>query len=913
MKISKTLLCASILWGLAAGAHAQDATSTPTATAPAAGDTAKTKTPQQRAQEKQAQNLQSVTVTGYRQSLAKAIDIKRNANAVVDAISAEDIGKFPDTNAAESLAHLPGISVDRQFGEGEKVSINGTDPALNRVLINGQTIASGDWGGNPTDTSGRTFNYTLLSPEIIGNMEVYKSPEARIDEGSIGGTVIIHTRKPLDLPANTLRGSLGYNYNDRSKDGNPRGSVLWSWKNSDSSFGFLTALTHDKENLSRAGIEFFGYTNGVNYNSDGSINTGNSVPSTANVTGSGNVATDKVPVGINSSYFQQTRERNGIQSALEWRPDDKNEFNLTGIYVKGKYNNYSESRYVCPGCGDLGKVTDLTQNNGYITSATVSSTTGNGQPYAQLDANYRMSTVTTKSLNLRHDYNGDKWVLTSQVGYTSARGGKDPEYLMKYLLQSGGYNFSYDGKNTAVNYDNGSAGNWGLLAAPAGSVPGDSSINGKYQAGGIYYETTKDREKYAQFDASRDLEWGPINQVQMGFKYINHDNSEFSRGNRINTTDAISLSDFNPGTTPSGLYDGLHASGDLTNWPTANLGTVQSYLNAQPQGPYNVNYPSIFNVKELTRDLYVQFNYTSDIGLRGNFGVRYVDTTDKSTYYQSTDGSAYYLAQSKNHYYKPLPSFNMAYDIDEDKVVRFGVSKVIARPRYSDLAGSVSLNSNGGNYTGSAGNPNLKPYSSTNFDLAGEWYFAPSSLLATELFYRKIGNYIVTNTDERSFLDPTTGQTNLYTITSPVNVSNAKVRGISLMYQQDLGYGFGLQTNYTYAHADASTGLNMPFLSKNTLNIIPYYEKGPWSARINYSWRSPYFTQIGRLDSHVFADQYKELDFTVGYQVNDWMGVNFSATNLLDSTYYWFNDVKYAPIGMYKNGRTYSVSLNFKL
>ena len=114
MKISKTFLCASILWGLAAGAYAQDTTSAP----PAAGDTAKTKTPQQRAQEKQAQNLQTVTVTGYRESLQKAMDIKRNANAIVDAISAEDIGKFPDTNAAESLAHLPGISVDRQFGEG---------------------------------------------------------------------------------------------------------------------------------------------------------------------------------------------------------------------------------------------------------------------------------------------------------------------------------------------------------------------------------------------------------------------------------------------------------------------------------------------------------------------------------------------------------------------------------------------------------------------------------------------------------------------------------------------------------------------------------------------------------------------------------------------------------------------------
>ncbi|SFR88203.1 iron complex outermembrane recepter protein [Dyella sp. OK004] len=849
------------------------------------------------ADNKSASTLATVTVSGYRASLDKAIDIKRNANAVVDAISAEDIGKFPDTNAAESLAHLPGITVDRQFGEGEKVSINGTDPALNRALLNGQTIASGDWGGNPTDTSGRTFNYTLLSPEVIGAMEVYKSPEARIDEGSIGGTVIIHTRKPLDLPANTLRGSLGYNYNDRSKDGNPRGSVLWSWKNKDGDFGFLTSITHDKADLSRAGIEFFGYT------------TGAGIPSTASVSGSGNVATDKVPVGINSAYFQQTRERNGIQSALQWRPDDKNEFNLTGLYIKGKYNNYSESRYVCPGCGDLGKITSLTQNNGYITQGTVSSATG--QPYAELDANYRKSTVTTKSINLRHDYNGDKWVLTSQVGYTSATGGKDPEYLMKYLLQSGGYDFSYDGRNTAVNYQNGSAGNWGLAASPAGSAPG-ASIDGKYQAGGIYYSVTKDREKYAQFDASRDLDWGPINQVQMGVKYINHDNGQNSRGNRINTTDAISLSQFNPGGTPSGLFDGLNASGDLTNWPTANLGSVQGYLKSQPQGPYNIDYPSTFGVKEITKDLYAQFNFESN-GLRGNFGVRYVDTMDKSRYYQSNDGSPYQLVEGKTHYYKPLPSFNIAYDVDESKVLRFGVSKVIARPRYADLAGSVSLSGTGGNFTGSAGNPNLKPYQSTNFDLAGEWYFAPSSLLSTEVFYRKIGTYIVNTTTDRVMLDTTTGQTNTYSITSPVNASNAKVRGISLMYQQDLGYGFGVQTNYTYSHASTSPGLNMPFLSKNTFNLIPYFEKGPWLFRVNYSWRTPYFTQVGRLNSDVFSDQYKQLDVTASYQVNDWMGLTFSATNLLDSTYYWYNQVKYAPIGMYKNGRTYAVGVNFKL
>ncbi|NYF20309.1 iron complex outermembrane receptor protein [Xanthomonas sp. JAI131] len=844
--------------------------------------------PASSAESKNVQELDTITVTGYRASLEKSQAVKRSANSIVDAISAEDIGKFPDTNAAESLAHLPGISVDRQFGEGEKVSINGTDPALNRVLLNGQTIASGDWGGNPSDTSGRTFNYTLLSPEIIGLMEVYKTPEARIDEGSIGGTVIVHTRKPLDLPKNTIRGSVGYNYNDRSEEGNPRGSALWSWKNDDETFGALISATHDKQDISRAGIEFFGYTTGAN------------IPATANVTGDGgNVATAKVPAGINSAYFQQTRERNGLQGALQWKPNEQNEFNLTGIYIKGKYNNFSESRYVCPACNnDLQKVTSANVENGYITSGTVTDGAA-GQPYAQLDTNYRESTVTTQSVNLRHDWYGDNWVFTTQAGTTKATGGKNPEYLMKFLLQDGGYNFNYDGSHTGVTYDNNSASNWGLASGQ--------------QAGGVEYTTTQDKEKYFQFDAARDLQWGPFNKVLVGYKYINHDNGQNSRGNAIFANQDVLLTDFSPGTTPSGLYDGLGASGDLVNWPTANLNSVLKYLKSLPQAALTPKYGQIYDVKEITSDLYAQMNFEAG-KFRGNVGLRYADTKDKSQYYQTNDGgTTYTFEQVSNEYKKPLPSFNIAYDLDDTKVLRFSAAKVMARPRYSDLAGSFSLNSTSGDLTASGGNPDLKPYESTNYDLAAEWYFAPSSMLSAEVFYRDISSYIVSTTTTEILSDPTNGIVNQpYSVTRPVNATGAKVKGASLNYQQAFGYGFGLQANYTYAESSSEDGLNLPYLSRNTYNVIPYWENGPWMVRVNYSYRSKYFTQIGRLDSNVFTDEYKQLDLTASYEINDWMSVSVSATNLLDSTYYWYNEVKYAPIGMYKNGRGYQAQLNFK-
>ncbi|AKO07814.1 TonB-dependent receptor [Xanthomonas oryzae pv. oryzicola] len=860
--------------------------------------------------------LDTVTVTGYRASLEKSQSVKRAANSIVDAISAEDIGKFPDTNAAESLAHVPGISVDRQFGEGEKVSINGTDPALNRVLLNGQTIASGDWGGNPSDTSGRTFNYTLLSPEIIGLMEVYKTPEARIDEGSIGGTVIVHTRKPLDLPKNTIRGSVGYNYNDRSKEGNPRGSALWSWKNDDETFGALISATHDEQDLARAGIEYFGYTTGRN-------DKGAGIPATATITGDGsNVATARVPAGISSAFFQQTRERNGLQGALQWKPDENNEFNLTGIYIKGKYNNYSQARYVCPACNkDLEKVTRANVENGVVTSATVSDNTQGGvkdQPYAQMDTNYRESTVTTKSLNLRHDWSGEKWVFTTQVGDTQATGGKNPEYLMKFLMQDGGYNYAFDGSHTAVNYDNGGASNWALPGNPAGLAPGAQTIPGTepplspMQAGGIYYQKSKDQEKYFQWDASRDLALGPFNKLQFGYKYINHDNGVDARGNRINTTDPVSLTQFNPGTTQSSLYDGLGASGDLTTWPTANLGAVRRYLLAQPQGPYNTDFGGSFDVKEITQNVYTQLNFESG-QWRGNVGVRLLDTTDKSEYWQSADNGDSYSRVAETHdYRKALPSFNVAYDVTDDAVLRFSVAKVMARPRYGDLAGSFTVNSGNGNLTASGGNPDLKPYESTNYDLAAEWYFAPSSMLSGEVFYRDISSYIVSTTAPEFRPSNGMNEAGTYQITTPTNASDAKVKGASINYQQTFGLGFGLQANYTFAKADASTGLNLPYLSRDTYNVIPYWEHGDWTVRVNYSYRSKYFTQLGRLASEDFADSYKQLDLTASYQITDYMGLTFGATNLLDSTYKLYSGTRDTPTAFYKNGRGYQAQLNFK-
>ncbi len=359
--------------------------------------------------------LDGIKVVGYQASLGKALNVKRNADAIIDAISAEDIGKFPDTNVAESLSRLSGITVDRQFGEGEKVSILGTDPALNRVLLNGQAIASTSWGGDPNDPDSSSFNYSTLAPEVVGLMEVYKTPEARIDEGSIGGTVIVNTRKPLDLERNTFTGTVTYGYNDRPDEGKPNASVLYSWKNQDETLGVLTSVMHSQRLLRRDGVEIFGYDNVA----------GAAFPPA--VVGNN---TGVFPTSINTALFQQTRKRDGCSAALQWKPDSEFELNLTGPYVKESFDNYNQSRYGYWG-SNPGDAQALGFENGVATSGTFGD-----QSNTYLDGYLRNSEVTTGSIHLRTDWHGDGWNASSQVGYTSSQGGAERIYGIQ-IPQSG--------------------------------------------------------------------------------------------------------------------------------------------------------------------------------------------------------------------------------------------------------------------------------------------------------------------------------------------------------------------------------------------------------------------------------------------------------------------------------------------
>ncbi|EZP57226.1 TonB-dependent receptor [Sphingomonas sp. RIT328] len=931
MHLRHAILVTTALAGLAA-ALPSTAQTAPTASPPGSDDQAATTT----ATDAPADG--DIIVTGYRGSLQKAINVKRNANAVVDVITSEDVGKFPDRNVAESLSHIPGVSIDRRFGEGEKVAILGTDPALNRMLLDGHALASADWGGNDNDPSSRTFNYSLLAPELVDRLEVYKSPEPRIEEGSLGGTVIVRTRRPLDLPANSIFASGGYSYNDRSDKGNARGSGLYSWRNADETFGVLVAATYDKQNLTRAGVEFFGYDNTAP-NADGTYNSpfvnrasdGTLSLKSPGATITGGTIEDLYkaasPFGINYAYFQQQRERKSVSGTMQFRPSSDLTLTLNGTHIDGNYNNYSQSMYTIPGAWTGNVLQSATISNGVVTAASFGAATSQS---AQLDTLVRRTSLKTDNLNLFADWEGDGGAKVNfSGGWSRAKGGRNPEYLFNVQTKLP-YSYAFTNNTATVNFV-------GDLTNPANyfTNPNNNAaqIEGRpvltstgaqliaAQIGGLDYSVTTDRDIFGGYDATIPVSVGPFTEILLGSRVTDHVNRVDARG--INTYLQQSLDVTQLGvtalTTPDGTFDGSGGMGNATKYLNLPQQSVIDILANAINSPLVTKVGASTEVRETVMASYAQANFDQD-GLRGNIGGRLVYTRDISNYATTLSNTVNPVpvpTRTVNDYLKFLPSLNIAYSITPKVIVRGAAARVIARPRYEDLAAATSLN----NVTldGGGGNPNLKPYESTNYELTAEYYPRAGSLLAVELFRREISNYIFNTRTNAVFFNSLTGALATYNVNQPINGGKAKVNGALISAQSDIWGGFGLQANYSYQESSTSntdvtgTTLNLPYLSKHTVNVIPYFEKGPFQARVSYNYRSSYFRTIGRLGSREMVAPYSQLDASASLNITKGIVLSVNAQNLLDETYLQYNATPDRPTAFYKNGRTFAAAVSFRM
>ena len=848
-------------------------------------------------------------VNGYASSLATSLNTKRESEDNVEVITAEDVGKFPDNNLAESLSHLPGISVDRLFGEGERVSIEGVDPNLNRVLLNGEPVSTADW--YVLDNQSRQFNYLLLSPDVIGQAEVFKTWEPSLLEGSIGATVNVTTRNPLDLAPLVFEGTITDGYNDRSKKNEGSENAMLSWHNDSKTFGILIGGEDNREYLRRDGVESLVEDNNTNLGVAGPLPGQPAGPwDTAEV--------------VNSAEFLQLRHHQGGNVDAVFKPNDRLSLEFTGLYVKQTMDNVNFSYYIYPGdnWSGLPNITNPTVTNGILGSYTI-----NSAPLV-IDAFNRAAQIVTQDYNLKGKYHGDNFDLETDAGFTRATGGTQHQFFAEYFVfANANINESKTSSSFAVTGVPGPDANASNLNSGADfSAAGEPS----FDYGNIASNPEVDDEKWIKMDLIFPLK-GALKNVKAGLRFSDHKAGENGAVVSVPGADEVvtPLTAIGVSAAPANYLDGLpnitssmsqhvmtNSYGGVANFignlPEGNGQTLLQFFNSTPpaDGAVFTATPT-FTIDERINAAYVESSF-ADGPLSGNFGARFVETTTTSASYNlSTTPPT--LQSSQSTYDNVLPAVNLAYDVAQDQVSRFSVAEVIARPNTSAEANYVELYDS--TLGGVGGNAALKAIQSTNFDWDYEYYFAKNSYFAVDLFYKDFSNYIVNATNPEQWTDYSLAghPTETYEISRPSNGGSATSEGGTISYQQTFQYGLGLTANYTLLHTSSASG-PLPYSSKDLVNVSPFYESKWGTLRLTYSWRDDYLTSSFNGQSAVWTAPRSELDANAAINITKNFQILLSATNLLDATYaQYFKNTGAASLlaDEYKFGRTYSVSLHW--
>lgn len=803
-----------------------------------------------------AQQLDQVVVTGIRASLQTAATIKKNASAVVDAVSAEDVGKLPDSDVGQALGRIPGVSVGRSFGQGASVSIRGSDPQMTYTTLNGQTVASTGWY-DQMDID-RSFNYSLLPAELIGGMEVYKSSQANLTEGGIGGTVIVKTRKPLDLDAHTVFLSSHYS---RSSISEPEKEVsgLYSWRTPSRSFGVLVAAGLSRGDYVRNGIEA-----DSRWNSD-----------------------------VAPTAFVTERKRTSFNVALQARPAEGLELGLNLLKMKLDADSSNASDYLMHDANCDKRNTAVKSDAFNPAGMCLHSTTtaANPLPHKFFQVWARGASMDSSSVVADAHYKLADGKLDLVLGSTKAKGGTSITTNYQTAAFDGAAGpftrpnwqgtIDASGKQISINPTTNQS--WGVSALPAQMSPETWATS----AG-----PNKDREKFGQLDASFNLDWGVISAFKTGVRLADH---RFEK----RSFQPIWNSSIAPVATTS-LFSG---SVDVASWsvPRADIGAMLDNTRKNISG-WVEDRSGYGELNEKNRSVYGMFEFDTE-GVRGNFGLRYISTRATSTGYKfdgTTPADQYSgnqnwaktTAATQASYNDVLPSLNIAFDLRKDLVLRATASQAITRPNFANMFGVTVSGYNDdrpNNETWTIGNIGLKPMKSSQADLGLEYYYGKGNLLSATFFVKDISNFIVSSVLQNQkvgLVDPLTKVDN-WTVESFQNAGGGRIRGLELQVNHAFSNGFGVSGNYTFTDGTAPgssylDGLNLfTQASRHNLNLVGYYETENYFGRLAYNWRSKYMIREGaKWYGNRMHDAYGTLDLSLGWNINKWLKLSLDAVNL---------------------------------
>ena len=893
-------------------------TSQPAAPQPAVPATANTTSAAEAGQPQDAATAQDVSqgnsapgagddivVVGLRGSLQRNLDLKRTSSGVVDVISAEDIGKFPDSNVAASLQRLPGVSIQRSGSRGEPtgITVRGFGGDFNTTLYDGRRIS--------TATGGRQIDFSTVGVDFIGQLSVLKTPDVSLASSSIGATVNIAFPNPFDHPGFRVAATGSGSIQDRSGKIVPTGGLLVSSTNADETFGVLADVIYTKRDTDTNRVYVSGWPGGnfAPCQLAGSTGTCTPTSNTASAAYANPANRQNLPGWFPQQYgAEQQRvqdERVDARISLQYHPSDDLMLTIDNNFSRQTITQENYAFGVWFNQGDLRNVT--LDKNGTATDFTQ---TGTPTDFTAA-LNKQILQTNQTGLNVKYDatsnltLEGDVAYAKSWLNPGDVIGSRNGDIGYGNALSNNlRFTVGGDSKNAFPTISN---------FGPAGNAAGwaDTSLIGSHvavnqtqhntdelvqfrgnatwkqddltiKAGGQFYQDTFDFRNQSTFTNNFWQAYAGYGAPSRGTSGISPLPASLYQG-------SVGLNDFIPGFkgslppsvfvfSPVAYQNYLTSLGNPSaqTVPGFNYGNVTGFTGTFDEA---VDPGSVLKVRERTWSLYFSVNFKTEIGslpFTFNAGVRnevtnlvatgqgrlptsLVTSTADPTLLSIPTYTPVQGVTNNSSYSYLLPSLDAKLELTDNLILRVDASRTLTRPSLSLLNPVLNVG-NGqriGALSASGGNPNLKPYLADNFDLGMEWYFRRNSYLAVNFFLKNVSNFIVggvTRQGINGLVDPTTGTAASFAVSQQVNGPDATVRGVELALQQVFGdTGFGFQANATFVNTNrpyddkniSQTGFAVTGLA-NSANFVGFYDKNGFQFRTALNWRDKYLLQFGQ-------------------------------------------------------------------
>jgi TonB-dependent receptor len=863
-------------------------------------------------------DLKTVTVVGIRKGIEDAISVKKNATSIVEAVSAEDIGKLPDVSIGESISRLPGLSAQRVAGRAQVISVRGLSPDFATTLLNGREMVS--TGDN------RSVEFDQYPSELLSGVTVYKTPDAGLVGQGLSGTLDMQTVRPLSFPSRVVtvnvRGennSLGSIANSKSTGNRVSASYIDQFANG--TVGLALGFAHMESPVSENQVGLY-----EPWEQAGR-------PGVADGT--------YVTAGMKSLARSGYNKRDGFMGVLEVKPSKTWNSVLDVFSSRFKKEDTANQFEVHIGGYNGGYTPGLNFSSATTAGGILTGGTATGV-YPLVRGMYNNREDAISAIGWSNKFKFDGWSLLADVNYSGAKrdelslennlqlgkvGGLAPLDAVSFNFRTGGFPSMRGTRNysdpSQLMLDN------TIYGSGYGKVPSVEDVLRGYKL-------------LANFAAPSAIS-GLFSDIDVGLNFSQRTKTKHQPEASINLAGS-------PTTIPADLQYGnvdlgFSGTGMIPSWNVP--GVVARYMTFNPSetaAGYLIS--KAWDVTEKITTSFIKANIDSQIGsvpVRGNFGVQVINT-DQSSSSRYFDNSALVGSQVKpvvdgKTYTDVLPSLNMAFSVTNDQTVRFGLAQQMARPRVDQLRSALDfgVDTTTGKPGGSGGNAKLDPWRADAVDLSWEKYWGNKAYLSAALFYKDIKSYIYEQSktyDFSKFTPGTPATTNSGNYSSAYNGQGGSLRGIELSASLPLGMltpaldGFGVTASYAGTDSkitiqdpssNIGTDIPLPGLSKNVTNLTLYYEKAGFSTRINQRQRSDFVGEIGNFSNnrtlrYVVGENIT--DFQIGYTFNEGsykgLGVLLQVNNLTDAAYQTYAGTPDKPYEYIKYGRSMLLGVNYK-